>query len=134
MAEKTSSEKNEGTEGKDVRSELKESAQRIWLAGLGAFAVAEQEGSKMFNTLVERGKEWEAEGRGRVDEVREKARSKVGGRFEDIEGKIDARITDALHRFGVPTRDEIRELSRRVEELTAKLDDLHGTRGTGSAN
>lgn len=134
MAEKTSAEQQEEQEQKDVRAEIKESAQRIWLAGLGAFAVAEQEGTKMFNTLVERGREWESEGRERVDEVRSKARSKVGGRFDDIESRIDARITDALHRFGVPTRDEIRELSRRVEELTAKLEDLHGTRGTGSAD
>jgi len=134
MAEKKSAASEESTEQKDVRSELKESAQRIWLAGLGAFAVAEEEGSKMFSTLVERGREWEAEGREGVDEVKSKARSKVGGRFDDLEGKIDARINDALHRFGVPTRDEIRELSRRVEELTAKLGDLHATRGPGSAD
>jgi len=133
MADKTSAEQ-EGTERKDVRSELKESAQRIWLAGLGAFAVAEEEGSKMFNSLVERGREWESEGRERVDEVRSKARSKVGDRFDDLEGKIDARITDALHRFGVPTRDEIRELSRRVEELTAKLANLRGAREPGSTD
>jgi len=130
MAEKTSEEEG----GKDVRSELKESAQRIWLAGLGAFAVAEEEGTKMFNTLVERGREWEAHSRERVDEVRSEARSKVGDRFDDLENKIDARITEAMHRFGVPTRDEIRDLSRRVEELTAKLETLHTNRGTGSAN
>ena len=34
---------------------VKESAQQIWLAGLGAFAKAQQEGGKVFETLVKDG-------------------------------------------------------------------------------
>ena len=34
---------------------LRDTAQQIWLAGLGAFALAGEEGGKLFGTLVERG-------------------------------------------------------------------------------
>jgi poly(hydroxyalkanoate) granule-associated protein len=131
MAEKTSGEK-------DVRKELKESAQRIWLAGLGALAVAEEEGSKAFNALVDRGREWEAQGKERVkervEEVRSKARSRFEGRFDDLEEMIDERITDTLHRFGVPSRDEIHDLSSKVEELTRKIEALRKEPKSGSSH
>ena len=37
-----------------------EYARQVWLAGLGALAKAEKEGSKLFDTLVQRGEELEA--------------------------------------------------------------------------
>ena len=129
MGEKTSGDKGD----KDVRSELKESAQRIWLAGLGALSAAEEEGSKAFNSLVERGREWEERGKERVGEVREKARSRFGSRFDELEEMVDERITDTLHRFGVPTREEIHDLSSKVEELTKKIDALRKGSGSGAS-
>ena len=106
---------------KKVQDEIKESAQKIWLAGLGALSVAEEEGAKVFDTLVDRGREWEGRGRERMD----KARSRVEHAVDDVEGRIDERVSAALHRFGVPTRDEIRELTRRVEELNAQIERLN---------
>lgn len=116
---------------KRVQDDLKASAQKIWLAGLGALAVAEQEGAKMFDSLVERGREWEGRGKERMGE----ARSRVEHVVEDVEGRIDARVSAAMHRLGVPTRDEIRELTRRVEELNAKLETVGAgkPKGKGTA-
>jgi len=104
-----------------VQDDIKESAQKIWLAGLGALAVAEEEGAKMFDTLVERGRDWEGRGKERMD----KARSRVEHAVDDVEGRIDERVSSALHRFGVPTRDEIRDLTRKVEQLNAKIERLN---------
>src|SRR4030081_2153457 len=58
---------SEGTtmDDKKLQDELKDSAHKIWLAGLGALAAAEQEGTKVFNRLVDRGRE--VESRGKVD-------------------------------------------------------------------
>lgn len=106
---------------KSATKDLKESAQRIWLAGLGALAVAEEEGVRMFDNLVDRGREWE----GRSKERMEEARSRVRHTVDDVGDGIDERVTSALHRFGVPSRDEIRELTRRVEELNAKIERMH---------
>ena len=107
-------------EWKRAQRELKESAQKIWLAGLGALSVAEQEGAKMFDRLVERGREFEGKGRERMEE----ARSKVQDAASDVEERIDEKVASALRRFGVPSRDEIRELTQRVEELNAKIEPL----------
>src|SRR5215208_3927389 len=103
---------------KKIQEDLAESAHRIWLAGLGALAAAEEEGSKVFNRLVDRGKDVETRGKQQVQDVRGRAESAWGG----VGDKVDEKITAALHRLGVPTRDEIRELTRKVEELNAKVE------------
>lgn len=104
-----------------AQRDLKESAQKIWLAGLGALTVAEEEGVRMFDGLVERGREWEGRGKERVD----KARSRVEHAVDDVEERIDERVSKVMHRLGVPTRDEIHRLTRKVEELNAKIERLH---------
>lgn len=115
------------TGDKDIRGELRESAHRIWLAGLGALAVAEEEGGKMFQNLVDRGKDWEEKRKDEAESRWSEGRSRVRGKIDDIEQELEDRIAHAMHRFGVPSRDEIRDLSDRVEELTEKIDKLNET-------
>ncbi len=109
---------------KKFQEEIADSAHKIWLAGLGALSAAEEEGSKLFKRLVERGEEFESRGKSRVEEVRDKVKHKVSSAWEDVEDTLDDQVTAALHRLGVPTRDEIRKLTQRVEELSGKVDKL----------
>ena len=129
------------TETKNAQDELKESVHRIWLAGLGALAAAEEEGSKLFSKLVDRGRDVESRGKVEVDRVKAEAekvgsqfKSKAESAFENWGGKFDETLTAALRRLGVPTRDEIRNLTQRVEELNAKIEQLkpRTTPATGS--
>ena len=46
---------------------MKESAQAVWLAGLGALAAAGEEGNKIFHQLVKRGEAAEKMGLGRIE-------------------------------------------------------------------
>lgn len=103
---------------KDVQEDLKDSAHRVWLAGLGALAAAEEEGGKLFKKLVEKGEKLESRGKERFDEAKDKA----GDVWSEVEKKMDDAVTKALHRIGVPSRDEIRNLTKRVEELSAKVE------------
>ena len=103
------------------------SAHKIWLAGLGALAKAEQEGTKVFHNLVEAGEDFEARGKkrfklvkGKVDEAREMA----GETFDKLGDTFDDKVAGAVRRLGVPNRSEIQRLTKRVEELTAKVDRL----------
>jgi len=114
---------------KKLQDDLKDSAHKIWLAGLGALAAAEKEGAKVFNRLVERGREVESKGKvdfkEQVDNAKVKvdqAKSKVEDVVEDWTAKLDEAVTSTLHRLGVPTREEIRTLTQRVEELNAKVE------------
>jgi poly(hydroxyalkanoate) granule-associated protein len=119
---------------------VKDSANKIWLAGLGAFALAEEEGGKMFHNLVTRGKDFEEAGREQLEKAREivgdlaeSAREKLGAATEDVrdragdtwqkvEKRWDERTARTLQKLGVPTRDEIVRLTRRIEELTSLVE------------
>jgi poly(hydroxyalkanoate) granule-associated protein len=104
---------------------VRDNAQHIWLAGLGALATAGEEGNRVFEELVEKGAELEKTGRARL----EKALGKVQGRARSLRGEaqgalgrvsapIDAGVATALNKLGIPTRKEILALTKRVEELT----------------
>ncbi len=55
---------------KQVQTEIVENAHQIWLAGLGAVATAQEEGSKLFKNLVERGEDVEKAGKSKVDQAK----------------------------------------------------------------
>jgi poly(hydroxyalkanoate) granule-associated protein len=108
---------------------LRDTAQQIWLAGLGAFALAGEEGGKLFGTLVERGGHVEKMNKARVNRLLHKAeakanavRGRAGQGFTKLTAPIDTGMTAALHRFGVPTRKEISTLTKRVEALTKAVE------------
>jgi poly(hydroxyalkanoate) granule-associated protein len=124
-------------ETRNLQQDLRDSAHKVWLAGLGALSTVEAEGTKLFQQLVDKGRTLESEGKEQVKKARvrvesevEKASVKVKDRVGDaVEGfgdTLEQTLTDVLHRFGVPTRDEIRDLTKRVEELNGKVDSLRG--------
>lgn len=100
---------------------LKESAQEIWLAGLGAFALAGDEGGKLFKQLVKRGEGMEKVNKARIHQLTARAESLRGDArvaVSRLTTPIEDGMTNAMHRLGVPTRREIQTLTRKVEELT----------------
>ena len=113
--------------GKISQHDLKESANKVWLAGLGALATVGEEGGKLFEQLVKKGETFEPKVMSQVEKAKDRfdeAKVKAEKAWTKIEGSIDDRVTAAIHRIGVPTRDEIKELSKRVAELTSKVEDL----------
>ncbi len=137
------------SEKKDLREELSESVHKVWLAGLGALSTAGEEGSKLFKGLVEKGEAYERRSHERLDEVKAKVEKvadeakesaeetwdkvesqaettwdKVETTWDKVEHKVDESVSGALGRFGVPSRDEIATLTKRVEELTSVVEKL----------
>lgn len=111
---------------------ITESAQQIWLAGMGAFNRAQSEGSKLFETLVRDGLSLEQTARkfagnragvvrdaveGRVDQARERA----ADTWDKLEKVFEDRVQRALVKLGVPGREDLNALTQRVERLTAEL-------------
>lgn len=101
---------------------LRESAERIWLAGLGALALTEEQGSKFFKNLVKKGEEFDKETRSRLDKQVALVRQAPTTAMKRIEGGVEQTMTGMLHRFGIPTRREIHSLTRRVESLADTLE------------
>ena len=132
------------TTSKNVQQEIQESAHKIWLAGLGALSAAGEGSTRLFQQFVEKGEGVEKEGRKRVETSVDDARARIDSRVRSAKGqvestvdevlsKVDERLTEALHRFGVPTRGEIQNLTRRVEELNKKVDQLRTKPAAGAA-
>ena len=111
-----------------MAEKVKESANQIWLAGLGAYSKAEQEGGKLFDALVQDGEKLEAKTRALVDkplnvakETVETVRARATGSWEKVEKAFDLRVSKALHRLNIPTRSDVDELHSRMEELADEI-------------
>ncbi|MDD0473389.1 phasin family protein, partial [Streptococcus pneumoniae] len=57
-----------GDQAERFSRKLSDSAQQVWLAGLGALGRAQAEGSRFFDGLVKEGEAWEARRRERNSE------------------------------------------------------------------
>ena len=111
---------------------ITESAQQIWLAGMGAFNRAQAEGGKLFESLVRDGLSLEQTARKftgtRADFVRDAVEGKVGqareraaDTWDKLEKVFEDRVQRALVKLGVPGRNDLNALTERVERLTAEL-------------
>jgi len=104
--------------------QVMESAQQIWLAGLGAFSKAQAEGRKVFDTLVEQGTQIEKHTRtvaeATIETAREQATKSLGaasGKFDKLEQVFEERVHKSLNRLGVLTSKDIEALSNQVADL-----------------
>jgi poly(hydroxyalkanoate) granule-associated protein len=123
---------------KQLAKTVRDSAQQIWLAGLGAFAKAQAEGSKVFDALVKEGQTIRSRTRkvaeSKVTEMTTtlgkmatRATNQATGSWDKLEQVFEERVARALKRIGVPTNKDINNLAKRVEELTASVQKLTRT-------
>lgn len=102
----------------------KDSAQKIWLAGLGAFAQAQAQGGKAFQKLVEDGMAMQQQNQQtaqkKITEATEKM-SAMAGNWGKLEGIFEDRVARALGQLGVPTQQELQALRDEVAELRTML-------------
>ncbi len=111
---------------------VRESAQQIWLAGLGAFSKAQEEGGKVFETLVKEGtalqRKTQAVAEEKLGEVTTRmstmagdVSAKAGQQWDKLESIFEERTSRALKKLGVPAAKDVSDLVRRIEDLEAKL-------------
>lgn len=116
---------------------IMESAQQIWLAGLGAFAKAQEQGGAMFETLLKEGSSLEQKTRklasGKVEDMRDavesgvtQVRERSQETWDRLEQVFENRVSRALAKLGVPGRKELDELLKRVDELNRDVRKLTG--------
>ena len=105
--------------------------QQIWLAGLGAFSRAEEEGTRLFDSLVQVGEELESKTSGLVDstsdaveEVREKVTERVTGTRHKVEKVLDESINQGISLLGIASHREISELTALIQHLSDQVTKL----------
>lgn len=134
MAGKKTTEKDD----ESWTDKVEQYSRKIWLAGLGVYSKIDSDGSKIFNELVKDGEKAEkrvkkagsklvdearassASARFRVEDVKDLALGKWGA-FEEA---FDKRLTSAISRLGIPSRDEVKTLHAKVETLTRHIEKL----------
>ena len=111
---------------------IKESAQQIWLAGMGAFAKAQAEGTRSFEKLIQDGitlqrktqgmaEEKLGEVTGKMTAMASEVTTKAGQHWDKLESIFEQRTAKAMARLGVPTAKDMAALNARIVELEAKL-------------
>lgn len=123
-------------EQETVISDVRLYARKIWLAGLGAYSWAEQEGGEYIKELIRTGEETEKKAKKLIDEKVEAANAEldefnddvaqtvdaVETRLGKIENAFDRRVASALNRIGIPSRHDVDTLSAKLDGLTALLE------------
>jgi poly(hydroxyalkanoate) granule-associated protein len=105
---------------------------QIWLAGLGAMAKAQEQGSKAIEALVNDGlafqRKSQAEAHQRLHEATERLTHLASDfgqqttvRVDRLEHLFEDRVAKALQRLGMPTLYDLQALTERVAQLEAQL-------------
>ena len=119
----------------DLAGMVKDSAQQIWLAGMGAFAKAQAEGGKVFEALIQEGTALQRktqglaedkinEVTGRMSNMAGEVTATAGEQWDKLESIFESRTAKALGRLGVPTAADIQALSARIDALAARVEAL----------
>jgi poly(hydroxyalkanoate) granule-associated protein len=107
-----------------MASAIRDSAQQIWLAGLGAFAKAQEGGTKVFEALIKEGETLQSRTKEAAAEKVTEMTSRATGTWDRLEKVFEDRVARALHSLGVPTKQDVQTLTRRVHELTTMVQQL----------
>ena len=128
LEKNTDKTKNKLRVGRKSGLDFRKYTQQIWLAGLGAFSRAEEEGNKLFDSLVKVGEELESKtteiADQTVEKVSEKARESVTDTKDKVEKLIDHSVNHSLNRIGLVTVKDIQHLESLILQLHSKVDFL----------
>jgi len=111
---------------------VKDSAQQIWLAGMGAFSKAQEEGGKVFESLVKEGmslqRKTQAVAEEKIGAVTSKmsdmagdVQAKAGQHWDKLESIFEERTAKALNKLGVPSAKDVQALTARIDALSAQV-------------
>lgn len=122
-----------------LAKQVMDSAQKIWLAGLGAFSKAQEEGGKVFETLVKQGQALEKKTRAVAGQAVETAKAqanetvgKAAGTIDKLDQVFQDRVHRSLNKLGVLTAKDIDDLTKQVTELSESVRSLVATEKTSS--
>lgn len=123
---------------------VKDSAQQIFQAGLGAFAKAQLEGAKALETLVKDSASIQRKTKAAAEEKLSEATSKMthmandiskqaSGQWDKLENIFEERVAKALKKLGVPSAKDVAVLVDRIEALNKTVLALSTQAATAAA-
>ena len=132
-------------DSKYLAANVRDSAQQIWLAGMGAFSRAQAEGGKVFENLMKEGQNLQRktqglaedkihEVAGKMSSMADDVQAKAGQQWDKLESIFEQRTAKAMTKLGVPTAQDVDALIKRVDELAAAVARLSRMSGGAAAS
>lgn len=112
---------------KDIREFAKESAHKLVLAGLGAVSLASEKGRRFFEDLIQKGRDVEAKSKESAESKQDKMAEikKMAETYgKTFESTMDEKLKKVIDKIGIPTKQDISNLTRRVETLMANVEGI----------
>ena len=112
--------------------DIKRNSNKIWLAGLGAYAMIEESGQDHFEALVSKGQEFEKANQSKqedpqADSALDELKVKANQTMDRIERAFDMRVSSALGRLGISRKSDLDNLNQKIDQLTAALEKVNAT-------
>jgi len=118
-------EENNNVEGNGRHSLLLDGARKLFLVGLGAVMLAQDEMVDLGNKLVERGEATQEKRREMANDFISNRKKKGRQMAKKAEKDFNKQMENVLHRMNLPTRSEVRSLNNKIGRLTKKVDELN---------
>lgn len=122
--------KKQTTKAETSRERRSEVLHSIWLVGLGAVAATGEGAVGLYSYLRRKGEAFEASHKDSIDGARKRAakvgreaKDKVGAGYRQVSEKVEETVSSTLSKVGLG-RSELGVLKQRVDELSAKIEQL----------
>jgi poly(hydroxyalkanoate) granule-associated protein len=111
------------TPKEESQHQMSEMLRRVFLAAVGAVAIAQEELEALVNKLVERGEIAEKDGKKLINEMMEKRKGKTA----NVSDEIGKSVENVLNKMNIPSKADVDMLSQKIAALSKKIDDLKKT-------
>src|SRR5574337_954542 len=86
--------------------------------GFGALIVTKENVEELIDEMVKRGEIKKDEAKAQVNDVFKKILSSK----KEIESKIEKIVENVLHKLDIPTRNELQQMQKKLEEVIKRLE------------
>jgi poly(hydroxyalkanoate) granule-associated protein len=108
-----------------LQSAVVDNVHKVFLVGLGAAAMAQDEIVNLLDKFVEQGENTEKKARESISGIVEDRKQNVTDANKRAEKEMNSRMESALNRFNIPSRGEIKSLDTKITKLSKKIDALN---------
>ncbi len=102
---------------------------KVALASVGAVVLAQEEIEEFVGKLVQKGELAEKDGKTLVKDLLERRKLAVdNGTSKAVTSAIDTTVDKVLHKINIPTKGDVEELAKKIEEIDKKIEALAAKR------
>lgn len=107
---------------------LVEGVRRLMLAAVGAVAMTRDEMEQFVSRLVDRGELAERDAKTMINDVMSRRKQDVESAADEAEARVETRLEQVLNRMNIPSKRDIDELSDKIAQLSARVEELKKAR------